>query len=223
MKRAAFRAVLFDLDGVIVDSMPYHFLSWYEAFRPLEVRMTCFDIYRREGESWEKTARELLSKSGIRPEPVLLERIFKRRKKLFRKYFKRHFFPGALELIERLKKEGVLLGLVTGTPLQDVRAIVPAANLAMFDAVVTGENSLPGKPHPAPYRKACRLLGVTPQESLVVENAPLGIESALRAGATVIAIASSLPPSYLGQAHAVVDDIIQASDVIHKKFVSAGR
>ena len=53
------RAILFDMDGVIVDSMPYHFISWYEALRPYDVSVKCFDVYQREGEQWDKALRAL--------------------------------------------------------------------------------------------------------------------------------------------------------------------
>ena len=54
------RAIVFDMDGVIVDSMPYHFIAWYEALRPWGVRVSCFEVYAQEGERWETTLKGLL-------------------------------------------------------------------------------------------------------------------------------------------------------------------
>ena len=73
------------MDGVLVDSMPYHFLAWYEALRPIGVRVSCFDVYSKEGENWEKTLKEFLERSHIRPTKAKLNEIFERRKKIFKK------------------------------------------------------------------------------------------------------------------------------------------
>ena len=70
------RAIIFDMDGVIVDSMPYHFIAWYEALRPFGVRVSCFDVFSREGERWDKTLIELLKASGIKPSKMILNKIW---------------------------------------------------------------------------------------------------------------------------------------------------
>ena len=82
------KAIIFDLDGVIIDSMPYHFLAWYEALRPYGVRVSCFDVYSKEGEKWSKTLKDLLIQAGKKPTAKLLAEIFSRRQKIFRKLLK---------------------------------------------------------------------------------------------------------------------------------------
>ena len=81
------KAVIFDMDGVIVDSMPYHFLAWHDALRPYGVRVSCFDVYAKEGERWSKSLKDFLEKEGIKPTAKLLSEIFAFRKKIFKKYF----------------------------------------------------------------------------------------------------------------------------------------
>ena len=104
------KAVIFDMDGVIVDSMPYHFIAWYEALRPFGVRVSCFEVYAQEGERWEKTLRGLLKRGRIRPTRKILNRIFALRQKIFRKNFKRFIFQGADQLLEQIKRRNILLG-----------------------------------------------------------------------------------------------------------------
>ncbi|MDD5775659.1 MAG: hypothetical protein PHS64_06950, partial [Candidatus Omnitrophica bacterium] len=82
-------AILFDMDGVIVDSMPYHFLAWYEALRPYGVRVSCFEVYRREGEQWDKSLSDFLRMGGYAPTTRLMRTVFAARQKIFRKYFTR--------------------------------------------------------------------------------------------------------------------------------------
>ena len=201
------KAVIFDMDGVIVDSMPYHFLAWYEALRPFGIRVTCFDIYMREGERWEKSLGDFLKAANVKPSPALLRRIFSARKRIFRAYFKRRIFSGAEEFLRCLASRGYLLGLVTGTTMQDLRRILPVRIQGVFDSIVTGDRVVNGKPHPEPYLKAARDMGVRPRECLVVENAPLGIESAKKAGMFCIALATSLPANFLTKADVVTQKL----------------
>jgi len=100
------------------------------------------------------------------------------------------------------------LGLVTGTSSREVRRVVPARTLAKFHAVITGDRVRHGKPHPEPYRRAVRSLRVRSRHTVVVENAPYGIRSARAAGiGLVVALASSLPPRFLREAHCVVPSV----------------
>jgi len=200
-------AVIFDMDGVIVDSMPYHFLAWYEALRPYGVRVSCFDVYSKEGEKWNKTLKDLLIHSGMNPTKRLLDEIFARRRRIFRRFFQSFIFSGAEELLAFLEKKGYLLGLVTGSPLKEVNTILPLKVKTKFGIIVAGDQVKKGKPNPEPYLKAARLFGLKPGQCLVIENAPLGIKSAKMAKMPCIAITTSLPKEYLSQADFVVDKL----------------
>ena len=218
MKKLKFnkRAVLIDMDGVIVDSMPYHYLAWYEALRPLGVRVSCFDVYEREGERWDKSLRDFLSYGRIKPTGSVMKKVFLARQKVFHKYFKRTIFDGAAQFLGCLKSKGYILGLVTGTPIKEVERILPAAIKNKFEAIVTGDRVKHGKPHPEPFLKAAKELGLKPAECMVLENAPLGIRSAKAAGMYCIGITTSLPAAYLKKADAVVDTLESAIRLINK-------
>lgn len=208
------KAVIFDMDGVIIDSMPYHFLAWYEALRAYGVRVSCFDVYSKEGENWEKTLKDLLIRAGIRPDMVLLREIFLRRQKIFKKYFKRFIFKGAGDFLACLKNQGYILGLVTGSPSQEVSKILPAKILSLFDSIVAGNQVKRGKPHPEPYIKCAKLIGLRPSQCVVIENAPFGIESAKKAGMFCIALTTSLPKAYLRKADIVANSLGDIATVI---------
>jgi beta-phosphoglucomutase len=217
MLREKPQAVIFDMDGVIVDSMPYHFIAWYEALRPEGLRVSCFDVYTKEGEKWDKTLKALLKAAGINPTRQKLRQVFLRRQKLFRKYFKRFIFSGAEDFLGCLKTKGYRLGLVTGTPREELNHILPARIKCLFEKLVTGDCVKRGKPHPEPYLTAARMLGMSPAQCVVIENAPLGIASAKKAGMYCIALTTSLPPTYLKKADRIVNSFSEITEIIDRK------
>jgi len=208
------KAVIFDMDGVIIDSMPYHFLAWYEALRHYGVRISCFDVYAKEGENWEKTLKDLLRRSGIDLKKGLLKEIFLRRQKIFKSYFKRFIFKGVEDFLRCLKNEGYVLGLVTGSPMKEVGRILPSKISSLFDSIVAGNQVKKGKPHPEPYLKCARLMHLKPAQCLVIENAPFGIESAKSAGMFCVALTTSLPKGYLRKADFIADNLQDVSYII---------
>ena len=208
------QAIIFDMDGVIVDSMPYHFIAWYEALRPWGIRVSCFEVYAQEGERWESTLKGMLKRAKIKPTVKVLNAIFSLRQKIFRRYFKRFIFQGAYELLADLKKQGFLLGLVSGSPSDEINKILPAKLRKLFTSIVAGNQVKNGKPHPEPYLKAAKLLKVLPSACLVIENAPFGITSAKQAGMPCIAVSTSLPKEYLTAADLVVESLNQITGLI---------
>ena len=203
-----FQAVCFDLDGVLIDTMPLHALAWQQALRPLGLSVSCRRIYAWEGESGMVTARTLLSSRGT-PRPSLRAKreLLAAKEQCFRAMASRAKVNRTLaRLVALLDRRRTPLGLVTGTSRDEVRRAVPASLLTRFDVVVTGDRVRRGKPHPEPYRTAFRRLRVRPERAIVVENAPYGIRSARRAGAGfVAALASSLPAKHLFGADAVAE------------------
>lgn len=218
IKKLKFRpkAIICDMDGVIVDSMPYHFLAWYEALRPYGISVRCFDVYTREGERWQKSLEDFLKGSAIRPSKELFRRVFMARRKLFKKRFKRFVFKGAKEFLVCLKKKNYLLGLVTATTKTGVKEIMPKNIEILFDRVITGDHVKKGKPYPEPYLYAARELAVKPSECVVIENAPYGIIAAKSAGMFCIALTSSLPKEFLKGADIIADKLEDISGLIDK-------
>jgi len=210
------KAIICDMDGVIVDSMPYHFLAWYEALRPMGISVRCFDVYLREGERWEKSLSDFLKSSSISPSKEIFRKVFMARRKLFKNKFKRFVFKGAGEFLHCLKKNGYSLGLVTSTTRSGVRQILPQRIKKLFDHIVTGDCVKRGKPHPEPYLKAAKALKVKPSECLVIENAPYGIVSAKRAGMFCVALTSSLPEPYLKNADIIAGRLDEISSLVDK-------
>lgn len=211
------KAVLFDMDGVIVDGMPFHLRAWSQAFATLGIEVTDTDIYIREGMDGQQTVREIAQEKAVSLNQEEIERTDELKNRLLNSIFRVRFIPGSLRFISRLKKLGLKLALVTGTRRQIVEKILKQGLPGIFDVVVTAETVERKKPDPAPYLKAVEALGVNEDECLVIENSPAGITSARRAGLLCIALTTSLPEVYLKDADAVFHDFQEVSELFKNR------
>ncbi len=204
-------AVWFYLAGVVIDTMPLHARAWQDTFRPLGIPVARQSIYEREGEPGLVTAHTLLARHGVGTARRTVTALLREKERRFRQLARHvHVDRRLVQLLRWLSRRGLRVGLVTGTSSREVARIVPKRVLRAFRVVVTGDRVRQGKPHPEPYQRAFRRLGVSANHSLVVENAPYGIRSAQRAGSGfVLAIASSLPNRRLQEADLVVTSVSQ--------------
>ncbi|MDR1940900.1 MAG: HAD family phosphatase [Endomicrobium sp.] len=193
-------AVLFDMDGIIVDSMPYHFISWFEVLRKYNVRVAPADIFAMEGAKWDKVIRFAFKREGKPLSEKTARKIFLNRQKLFAKYFKRYIFDGVTDIIKLLKNRGFLIGLVTGSSLEEAKKMLPKEIYSLFDTKVAGDMVKKGKPFPDSYLLAAKKLSLNPRSCFVIENAPYGIRAAKAAGMYCVVITTSLSKEYLSEA-----------------------
>lgn len=201
------KAVIFDMDGVIVNTMPFHARAWQDTFKKFGIKLTKKEIYLREGEKWDKTFFDIIKKHKIPLTQKIKDEVFRHREKVFKKMFKIRLFEDAPGLIKCLKKRGLLLALVTGTPRQEVKKILPEELYKLFDVIIPSDEVRHGKPHPEPFLKALRVLKIAPKDAIVIENAPNGIIAAKRAKLKVIAVETSLSRRYLKDADVIVKSL----------------
>ena len=197
------KAVIFDMDGVITDTMPFHLRAWKRVYTREGISATHCEIYLREGQPGMTTVKEMFQERGIPFDRGRIKKILDAKEKLFKKIVKRRFIPGARPLIHFLKKRGFKLALVTGTARHEVTKILPKGLLEAFDITVTGDEVKRGKPHPEPYLTALKKLGLRACDAVVIENAPFGIHSARRARLLCFALETSLSRRYLKDADRV--------------------
>ncbi|MDR0617979.1 MAG: HAD family phosphatase [Endomicrobium sp.] len=200
-----FKAVLFDMDGIIVDSMPYHFISWFETLKKCNVRVRPSIIFEMEGAKWGHIIEVAFKDYQVELTPEIRSRICGQREELFKKYFKRDIFLGIPEFIKHLKAQNILVGLVTGSLKREAQKMLPKELYNLFDTIIGGDTVTNAKPHPEPYLTASNNLKVSPEKCLVIENAPYGIKSAKDANMVCYAIATSLPEGSLKMADKVFD------------------
>ena len=198
MKRK--RGIIFDMDGVLVDAMPFHFKAIETAAKQeANIDIEQRDVYLLEGMPGEDMVKELLRLKGYPDNKEqaddnldsIAHKIHERKKKIFEQINASEPIHGAKELISsvRCKK-----ALVSGAAKQEVYSIIDRYfGKAAFDAIITGEDLEEGKPSPDPFRTALVKLGVTGAEALVVENAPLGVRAANNAGIRCIVTLNNTP------------------------------
>ncbi|MDR1195767.1 MAG: HAD family phosphatase [Endomicrobium sp.] len=203
--RSQGQAVLFDMDGVLVDSMPYHFISWFEVLKKYGVRVTPMDIFGMEGAKWDKVIKFAFKREGKKLDDAIAKKIQKERDLLLKKYFKRYIFPEIPQILKSLKNQGVLIAIVTGSSLAEAKKMLPAKIYKMFDITIAGDMVKRSKPYPDSYLLAAKKLGVKPAECFVIENAPYGIKAAKAAKMYCAAISTSLPKPYLQEADIIFD------------------
>ena len=202
-----FSAVLLDMDGVLVDSMGAHVTAWLRVCEELGIEMTEDELYRREGETPEKSARDFIKRSGVMLTKARVKHFLTRVREEFYSQPVPRLFSGATELLDRLSGEGYALGLVTGSRRIWVDKIMSSEMQRMFQVIISAEDVRHGKPNPEPYLAAMLRIGAKPQQSVVIENAPFGIQSAKAAGAYVIAVKSYLSDQDLHEADELIEDI----------------
>ena len=199
-KALTVKAVLFDMDGVITNTMPDHCRAWRQVFLEEGLRISRLEIYQREGQRGKVSVRELLAAHGQSFGRAKIEQMLSRKEQLFQAQVRQKFIPGARKFLKDLHRHGIPLALVTGTSRPELRKILPDHLLGLFSVVVTGNDVRHGKPHPQPYSRALKRLPVSPDHAVAIENAPLGIQSAKAAGLRCLAITTSLPAEYLSDA-----------------------
>ncbi|OGX34021.1 MAG: hypothetical protein A2787_05295 [Omnitrophica WOR_2 bacterium RIFCSPHIGHO2_01_FULL_48_9] len=204
-KNLNLKAVIFDMDGVITNTMPDHFKASKTVLAQEGIAATQHDIYSREGQRGIQSVAEIFAvyqKSFTRQKAKV---ILKRKEELFKKIVRLRFIPGARRFLRDLHRRGFQLALVTGTSRHELHRILPDSLYNLFDIIVTGSDVRNGKPHPEPYLKVIRQLKVLSPRALAIENAPFGIRSAKAAGLRCLALETSLPREHLAQADAVFE------------------
>lgn len=197
------RAVIFDMDGVITNTMPDHYKAWHAALKEIGLDVTRLDIYSREGQRGAESIREILKEYGRDCSPGLARRFLARKEEIFKKISRQRFIPGSRAYVRALARQGFQLALVTGTSRHELHRILPESLYRLFSVTVTGTDVKNGKPHPEPFLKALRKLGIKKTQAVVIENAPFGIAAARAAGLPCLALETSLPKKHLKEADAV--------------------
>ena len=185
------KAVLFDMDGVLFDSMPNHAYSWSHAMTQFGLRITPEEAYMREGRTGGGAIALLeLSDCGRRATEEEKHTIYKAKSDVFSRCPEAPRMPGAYELLKKVKADGFIPMVVTGSGQVSLidRLNHNFPDVFRRELMVTSFDVKYGKPNPEPYLMALKKAHLQPNEALVIENAPLGVQAGVAAGIFTIAV-----------------------------------
>ena len=200
------KAVLFDMDGVLFDSMPLHARTWAEVCTLYGLHMTPEEAYLHEGRTGASTINILTQREWGRPATEEeINRIYDDKCRRFNACPEAPKMTGAQELLEHIKSQELELFVVTGSGQKSLLDRLDEGFPGIFrhDHIISSRDVKHGKPSPEPYLLALDRAGVAPHEAVVVENAPLGVASAVAAGIFTLAVNTGpLRPEVLEKAGA---------------------
>lgn len=185
------KAFLFDMDGVLFDSMPNHAKAWVHAFVSLGLKFTDYDVYMREGMTGSSTINEVFgAQLGRCATEEECQRIYQFKSQYFESLPAAKVIPDVDGVLSTIGAAGKEIFLVTGSGQASLLDKLNHAFPGIFqkERMVTAYDVKKGKPDPEPYLMALAKGGLKADQAIVVENAPLGVRSAVAAGILTIAV-----------------------------------
>ncbi|MDH6353907.1 beta-phosphoglucomutase [Dysgonomonas sp. PH5-45] len=201
------KAVLFDMDGVLYDSMKHHARSWYETMTEAGYECTSEEFYLHEGRTGASTINLLTERCFNRPATNdEVKSLYARKSELFTRYNNGDVIPYAPEMLNKVKADGLECVLVTGSGQKSLldRLEQNFRGIFSYNKMVTAFDVKHGKPSPEPYLMGLEKAGhLKPNQAIVVENAPMGVQAASAAGIFTIALTTGpIAPEVLSEAGA---------------------
>jgi beta-phosphoglucomutase len=212
--------VLWDLDGVLVDTGEFHYISWRDTLPAYGIPFSR-DLFRKSfGMNNEGVLTFLM---GHKPEPELLIEIDNLKESAFRLAIHGHaqLLPGVPEWLEFLQHAGVPMAVGSSAPIANVDALVDETGIRPYFKALISANGKPSKPDPWVFLHAAQQIGVPPEVCWVVEDAISGVEAAHRAMMRCIAVTTTNTADALCAAEIVVDRLDQLSPEILWKEILA--
>jgi len=203
--------VIFDMDGVLVDSYHQHFESWRIMLAEHGLTMT----ERQFAETFGQTNKQIIPQLWPgEASDELIERLADRKEQVYRELIAKDVpaVPGLHKLLADLDAAGAKIAVGSSGPPENVEAVLKALDIGRhFHAIVTGRDVTQGKPHPQVFLIGAEKLRLPPQRCVVIEDAPAGIQAAHRAGMKAVALTTSHPAEKLADAELVLSDLTTLS------------
>lgn len=214
-----FRAVIFDMDGVIVDS-EYAYAQEERAFLDaFGIEVSDEEIAQTVGcsrETFNQTVAQWWERGGygtFTPDEAIAR--FNEWGKSYVYDYRALMNPGVPETLDALRARGLRLALASSSPMDNIREVLQACGIEdEFEVIVSGEQFHESKPNPEIYLHACEVLGLDPGVCCCVEDSPYGIEAGKRAGLTVFAKRESRFPFSQDKADVIIDTVSGILEVI---------
>ncbi len=176
---------LFDMDGVLYDSMPNHAEAWVRSMALYGLKMKKIDAYLTEGQKGTDTIIQMVrQQKGVEIGQQQAQEMYDKKAELFAQLPRAEVMPGVIDLMKNIQAQGWQIGVVTGSGQRPLisRICIDFAPFVSRDHIVTAYDVERGKPHPDPYLRGMEKFGIEhPWQVVVVENAPMGVKSGVAA------------------------------------------
>ena len=212
-------ALIFDMDGTMIDSMPYHAKSWMAFARNHQINIDVADLLRRTtGRTGAECMQELFQRNFT---PVEVAALIAEKEGIYRDLFAPEFkeVAGFKAFSELAVTRGLKFGIGTAGDRHNIEFAFSHLKMKLTpDAVVGGDEGFAGKPNPDIFLEAAHRMRVEPEQCIVFEDAPFGIEAAKRAGMRAVAILSSHSAQELAGPH-VLASVPNFDELIELNFL----
>ncbi|MFD2147713.1 HAD family hydrolase [Mucilaginibacter antarcticus] len=203
-------AVIFDMDGTMVDNTQYHFKSWQVLFKKYDKGNLTEQTYKGEisGTPIIDTVTRIFAEADVATRQLLL----KEKEGLYRKFYSPYIGPinGLENLLIELKDAGVKLAIASSATVDDIDFVLNHVKVAQyFDVIIDGNRVSKGKPNPQIFLKAAADLGVLPKDCIVFEDSIAGITAGHAAGMKVVGITTAHPAERLQPTDLVINDFTE--------------
>ncbi|WP_458744523.1 HAD family hydrolase [Candidatus Nitrosocosmicus sp. T] len=191
------KGVFFDMDGVLLESMPYHAEAMYQALKlEIDYQLDKKWIFLLEGMPADEFLYELFKSTS--PKTIInkerITKIVNLKKKIFKNIENITLIDGAKELLEDLNKTRCIKAIVSGSSRKEaLRIIEKKIGISNFDLIITGDDVIKGKPDPQPFTTALKKTNLNRKDALIVENSPFGVMSAYHADVRYIITLNNTP------------------------------
>lgn len=200
-------AVIFDLDGVVVDNASYHIRAWKTMAEKYGFAVTEDEIKSELFGKFNNEIIEYLLKR--KPTKEEIKKYADEKETLYREFIRPEIRPlaGLPEFLGELKQNNVKIALATAAPDENVEFILGKTGLTDYFPVIVNENDVEhGKPDPEIFLKSAEAIGAAPEDCIVFEDSVHGVEAGKRAGMKVVGVATTNPPEKLSAADLVIRD-----------------
>ncbi len=206
--------VLWDLDGVIVDTQELHYVTWAEVLLNYQIPFSREKFESIFGMNNHDTLATLM---GSRPEPEMIESIAGRKEQLFREMLegKLQAMPGVMAWLVQFGAWHWPQAVASSAPMPNIEAIVDELGIRRFFAALVSGLNMPGKPAPDVFLEAAQRIAISPVDCVVIEDSVVGVRAAKGAGMFCIAVITTTSREKLHQADRIVDSL----DLLPDKFL----
>lgn len=196
------KGIIFDMDGVLINSMYDHADAWIYAFKKSNIDILHEDIYEIEGANYKGIVDIIYAKKNLIPTNDDYLTHLNNKRDRFLQYNNSKPFDGMQHVLNILKSK-YKLAVASGSDKKIVSDLMDRFYSNVFVIQISGEDVIKGKPDPEPYLKAAEKMDLKPDECIVIENAPLGVQAAKNAGMYCIAV-----PTYVTKEKLMMADMI---------------